>query len=89
MHFEWDREKAKKNLIKHKVSFDEAVTVFYDPLSATFDDPDHSVDEQRLITIGYSSRSRLLVVSHTERGKTIRIINARLSTAHERKRHES
>lgn len=53
MEFEWDREKAKKNDRKHKVSFDEAMTVFYDPLSATFDDPDHSVDEQRLITVGY------------------------------------
>jgi hypothetical protein len=50
MQFEWDREKAKKNLRKHKVSFDEAMTVFYDPLSATFDDPDHSVGEQRYIT---------------------------------------
>ena len=66
MEFERDREKAKRNLRKHKVSFDEAMTVFYDPLSATFDDPDHSTDEERLITVGYSSRSRLLVVSHTE-----------------------
>jgi uncharacterized protein len=73
---------------KHKVSFDEAVTVFYDPLSATFDDPDHSDDEQRLITVGYSSHRRLLIVAHTERGKTIRIISARSATAHERKRHE-
>ncbi len=89
MQFEWDREKAKKNTRKHKVSFDEAMTVFYDPLSATFDDPDHSVDEQRLITVGYSSRGRLLMVSHTERGKAIRIINARIATTHERKRHES
>ncbi len=89
MQFEWDREKAKKNTRKHKVSFDEAMTVFYDPLSATFDDPDHSVDEQRLITVGYSSRRRLLVVSHTERGKAIRIISARLATTQERKRHES
>ena len=88
MEFEWDREKAKRNLRKHKVSFEEAMTIFYEPLSATFDDPDHSTDEERLITIGYSSRSRLLVVSHTERGKTIRIINARPATAHERKRHE-
>ena len=70
MEFEWDREKAKKITGKHRVSFDEAMTVFYDPLSATFDDPDHSVDEQRLITVGYSSRERLLVVSHTERGKS-------------------
>ena len=89
MRFEWDREKAKRNWKKHKVSFDEAVTVFYDPLSATFDDPDHSVHERRLITIGLSSRGRLLVVSHTERGKTIRIISARSATAHERKRHEN
>ncbi len=89
MEFEWDREKAKKNDRKHKVSFDEAMTVFYDPLSATFDDPDHSVDEQRLITVGYSSRGRLLVVSHTGRGKAIRIISARLATTQERKRHES
>src|SRR3990167_5834765 len=65
MQFEWDREKAKKNYRKHRVSFDEAMTVFYDPLSATFDDPDHSVGEQRLITLGYSSRGRLLVVSVT------------------------
>jgi len=89
MQFEWDREKAKKNDKKHKMSFDEAMTVFYDPLSATFDDPDHSVDEQRLITVGYSSRRRLLVVSHTERGKSVRIISARLATTQERKRHES
>jgi uncharacterized DUF497 family protein len=87
MQFEWDREKAKKNDRKHKVSFDEAVTVFYDPLSATFNDPDHSISEQRFITIGYSSHGRLLVVSHTERGKRIRIISARQVTAHERKRH--
>ena len=52
MEFEWDREKAKRNLRKHKVSFDEAMTIFYEPLSATFDDPDHSTDEERLITIG-------------------------------------
>ena len=89
MQFEWDREKAKKNDKKHKMSFDEAMTVFYDPLSATFDDPDHSADEQRLITVGYSSRRRLLVVSHTERGKSVRIISARLATTQERKRHES
>ena len=89
MQFEWDREKTKKNLRKHKVSFEEAMIVFYDPLSATFDDPDHSIAEERFITIGYSSRSRLLVVSHTERGKTIRIISVRPATAPERKRHES
>ncbi|MEW6619672.1 MAG: BrnT family toxin [bacterium] len=89
MQFEWDKEKAKKNIKKHKVPFEEAMTVFYNPLSATFDDPDHSNDEERLITVGYSSGSRLLVVSHTERGKIIWIINARTATAHERKRHEN
>ncbi|MGH8646657.1 MAG: BrnT family toxin [Gammaproteobacteria bacterium] len=89
MQFEWDREKAKRNLRKHRVSFDEAVTVFYDPLSATFDDPDHSVGERRFITVGYSARGRLLAVSHTERGKAVRIISARPATRHERKRHET
>ena len=80
--------KAAKNHKKHGVNFEEAVTAFYDPLSATFDDPDHSVGEQRLITIGFSSRDRLLVVSHTDREETVRIINARPATARERKRHE-
>ena len=89
MRFEWDRPKTERNLKKHRVSFDEAVTVFYDPLTATFDDPDPSHGENRLITIGRSSRGRLLVVVHVERGDTIRIINARLTTAQERKRHET
>ena len=88
MRFEWDRGKAGRNLRKHRVSFDEAVTVFYDPLSATFDDPEHSIDEERSITVGYSSRDHLLVVSHTESGEVIRIISARFGTARERKRHE-
>ncbi len=89
MQFEWDRDKAAKNLTQHRVSFDEAVTVFYDPRSATFNDPDHSVGEQRFITVGYSSRGRLLVVSYTERGVAVRIISARRATAKERKRHET
>jgi uncharacterized DUF497 family protein len=88
MQFEWDPGKAQANRRKHKVSFEEAVTVFYDPLSATFPDEDHSAREQRLITIGSSSQDRLLVVSHTERGNALRIISARLATAHERKKHE-
>jgi len=88
MRFEWDREKAKRNSRKHKVSFEEAVTVFYDPLSATFDDPDHSIGEQRFITVGYSSFGRLPIIAHTERGDALRIISARLATVHERKRHE-
>ncbi|MGQ0546511.1 MAG: BrnT family toxin [Betaproteobacteria bacterium] len=88
MRFEWDRRKAESNRRKHKVTFDEAVGVFYDPLSATFVDPDSSPAEQRLITVGQSSLGRLLVVAHTEEDETIRIISARLATAHERKRHE-
>jgi uncharacterized DUF497 family protein len=89
MQFEWDPRKARRNINKHGVPFEEAVTVFYDPLAATFDDPGHSVGEQRFITIGFSSRGRLLVVSHTERGKALRIISSRLATAQERKRHEN
>lgn len=89
MQFEWDPEKAKMNCKKHSVSFEEAVTVFYDPLSSTFDDPDHSIREQRFITVGFSSQGRLLVVSHTEREDIVRIINARRATAQERKKHEN
>jgi uncharacterized DUF497 family protein len=88
MLFEWDNEKARLNLKKHGISFEEAATVFYDPLSTTFDDPDHSKVEHRLITIGVSFQNRLLVVAHTERGNSIRVINARTATSHERKRHE-
>ncbi len=69
IQFQWDLKKEKQNYKKHKVSFKEASSVFYDPLSATFNDEDHSINEIRLITVGYSSRNRLLVVSHTERGK--------------------
>ena len=89
MHFEWSRAKAEINRLKHKVTFGEAVSAFYDPLSATFLDPDSPPGEQRLITVGHSAQARLLVVVHTEQGETIRIISARLATAHERKRHES
>ena len=89
MKFEWDKDKERRNIRKHAISFDEAVTVFYDPLSATFADPDHSIEEVRLITIGYSSQGRLFVISHTERGDAIRIISARPATISERKRHEN
>jgi uncharacterized DUF497 family protein len=89
MQFEWDRTKAEQNLKRHRISFDEAVTVFYDPLAATFDDPDHSVGERRFITVGHSPHQRLLVVVHVERGDNLRIISARLATARERKRHET
>lgn len=89
MEFEWDRSKAEENRKKHRVSFDEAVTVFYDPLAATFHDPDHSLRESRFVTIGYSSHDRLLVIVHTERGGKARIISARRATAKERKNHET
>ncbi len=88
MQFEWEPAKAAANLKKHRVSFDEAVTVFYDPLAATFGDPDHSDDESRLVTVGYSARGRLLVVCHVDRGGATRLISARRATARERKRHE-
>ena len=88
MRFEWHRAKAADNVAKHGVSFEEAATVFWDPLSATGSDPDHSVDEERCVTFGVSTRRRLLVVAHTERGDTIRIISARPATAGERKIYE-
>jgi len=88
MHFEWDREKAKSNLRKHGVPFSEAVTAFFDPLTATFDDPDHSQGEARFVTFGVSSRGRLLAVCHTDREQALRIISARPATAQERRRHE-
>lgn len=89
MRFEWDGEKAESNLKKHGVAFDEAVTVFYDPLAATFDDSATSYDERRLVTVGYSAQGRLLVVCHTERRWSVRLISARRATADERKRHEA
>ncbi|MGZ8435944.1 MAG: BrnT family toxin [Candidatus Binatia bacterium] len=89
MQFEWDRKKAANNFRKHKVSFDEAVTVFYDPLSATFNDPEHSIGEERYISIGYSSTRRLLVVSYSERDDGIRIISARRANTKEKTRHET
>ncbi len=88
MRFEWDGSKAASNLKKHRVSFDEAVTVFYDPQAATFRDPDQSHDESRLVTIGYSAHDRLLVVCHVERGGGLRLISARRATPRERRRHE-
>jgi uncharacterized protein len=86
--FEWDDKKAKANLRKHGVSFQEATTVFYDPLSATGDDPDHSLHGRRFVTFGMSASGRLLVVGHTERGSAIRIITARLATREEKNLYE-
>ena len=88
MHFEWDPAKARKNLQKHGVSFEEASSVFYDPLAVTGSDPDRSEDEERVVTFGLSSVSGLLVVAHTERGDTIRIISARIATPYERHIYE-
>ena len=84
MEFEWDQKKAESNREKHDVSFREATTVFADRLAITFDDPDHSVAEQRYLTFGMSKTEKLLIVSHTERQGSIRIISARLMTKQER-----
>ncbi len=88
MIFEWNPEKAKSNLARHKVSFEEASTVFKNPLADTFDDPDHSIEEQRFITIGHTENGKLLFVSHTDDGKIVRIISAREVTFAERKQYE-
>ena len=77
MEFEWDPRKAGANAQKHGGTFKEAATVFADPLAITFEDPDHSKDENRYITFGLSIQKRLLVVSHTERTDRTRIISAR------------
>ena len=88
MRFEWNARKAAANLRKHDVSFDEAASVFFDPLSATGDDPDHSVDERRFVTFGRSSAGHLLVVAHVQDEDAIRIISARHATRAERKLYE-
>jgi uncharacterized DUF497 family protein len=89
MKFAWDPRKAAANLKKHGVSFDEASTIFGDPLSATVPDPDHSVGERRFITMGVSLPGRLLVACHTEEAGIFRIISARRATRHEKDRYES
>ena len=88
MIFEWDGKKATANARKHGISFREAASAFYDRLSVTDNDPDHSLDERRLITIGMSSSRRLLVIGHTDRGDRIRIITARLATRAEKRLYE-
>lgn len=89
LKFEWDEEKARANLTKHGISFEEAVTVFDDPFSLTIDDPLHSIQEDRFFTIGYSQVQRLIIVVHTERGiDNIRIISARIATKRERRIYE-
>ena len=88
LSFEWDERKAKPNLAKHGVSFEEASTVFGDPLSLTIPDPAHSQGEDRSIVLGQSHERELLVVVHTERGDSIRIISARRASRRERKSYE-
>lgn len=88
MNFEWDEAKAATNFRKHKVSFEEASSIFEDDLSFTGCDPDHSVGEHRFITFGVSAARRVLAVSHVECGDVIRIISARPATRMERKMYE-
>jgi uncharacterized protein len=88
MEFEWDTGKAEQNRRKHGVAFHEAATVFGDPLSLTFEDPDHSVEESRFITIGLSHAGRLLIVAHADRGERLRLISARETTRREGRLYE-
>ena len=88
VEFEWDPKKAAKNLRKHGVSFNEAATVFGDSLGTTVPDPDHSVAEDRYITVGMSNRRRLVMVAHTEREERSRIISARELTRAEKEAYE-
>jgi uncharacterized DUF497 family protein len=88
MEFKWDDKKAAANLADHGVSFDEAKTVFDDPLYVDFYDPDHSYDEHRFLVVGESRHGRLLIVSYTERGDAVRLISAREVTLAERKAYE-
>ncbi len=89
MDYEWDLTKAATNLRKHGVSFEEAKTVFSNPIALIFEDELHSVEERREIIIGHSQQSRLLLVSFTERSKAIRIISARIVTQREREDYEN
>lgn len=86
--FEWDAEKAASNVAKHGVAFDEAATVFADPLGRIVADPRHSMGEDRLVLLGHSHHNRLLAVMFTERGEVIRLISARPATRQERRDHD-
>jgi uncharacterized protein len=88
MKFDWDENKASSNLSKHEVSFEEAKTVFNDLLYVDFYDPDHSDEEERYLIVGESNQGRLLIVSYTERGDSIRLISAREVTRSEREAYE-
>ena len=86
--FEWDPGKARRNRRKHRITFEEAITVFDDPISAMYRDPDHSEYEERFFTVGLSSADRVLIVAHIEEDERIRIISARKATPNERKIYE-
>ncbi len=88
MKIEWDPRKAKSNIKKHGVSFEEAATALSDPMAATGVDPDHSISEERYITFGISEKGRLVVVSHTEKDEAIRIISTRKASKGERELYE-
>lgn len=88
MIYEWNATKARANIDKHGVSFEEASTVFLDPFALTYSDPDHSAEEAREITIGNSSPQGVLFVAHCQRGEHTRIISARKATKRERKLYE-
>ena len=88
MRFEWDSEKARTNLRKHKVSFEEAATALMDRMSATGLDPDHSVGEERFVTFDVSAAGRLLAIAHTEKDDTLRIISARVASKGEKRIYE-
>lgn len=86
--YEWDPTKAAENLRKHRVAFMEAASVFLDPTALTYLDPDHSESEDREITIGFSTRNRMLFVSHCERNGRVRIISSRKVTQKEKLQYE-
>lgn len=88
LKFEWDKKKAIENYKKHGVTFEEAATAFGDPLSVTIYDPDHSEDEDRFILIGKTRVRKLVVVAHTDRNDTIRIISARKASRREGANYE-
>ena len=88
MTFEWDARKAAANFKKHRVTFEDAASVFFDPLAVTYPGPDHSLDERREVTLGYTMKKELVFVSHCERGGRIRIIGARPATRAEQRQYE-
>ena len=90
IQFEWDDNKAQKNIEKHKISFEEACTVFADENAILFDDPEHSQDEERFLLLGFSDRANMLIVCHCYRGENdiIRLISAREATSNEKKRYQ-